>query len=334
MNGELLKRLVKSYTAGDDEAFLAAARQIVQSELKQGHTILADEIQRILAGPTQPRRSGAVERLPSQPPRSKIEGASLVDVRRTSRTLSDIILAPQPESRILRFLQEYSSQARLAEFGLAPKRKLLFYGPPGNGKTLCAEVIAGELSLPLIYVRFDSLVASYLGETSANLRRVFEFATSTVGILFFDEFDAIGKTRDDRDDVGELKRVVNSFLQLLDGFQSKGALIAATNYERSLDYALWRRFDDLIFFPMATEEQLTHYISTRLQGFRFEGFEPSQAARWCEGCSFSDVARITTEAIKTMILEGGSVLHAEAYIGAIEQHRAAQTQRQWNIDPA
>jgi SpoVK/Ycf46/Vps4 family AAA+-type ATPase len=234
-----------------------------------------------------------------------------------------MVLGERPKKRICRFLEEYSKQERLAAFGLTPKRKLLFFGPPGNGKTLCAEVIAGELEMPLFYVRFDSLVASYLGETAANLRRIFEFANANRGVVFFDEFDAIGKTRDSRDDVGELKRVVNSFLQLLDSYTGTGPIIAATNYEKLLDHALARRFDDLVHFPAPSEKQLASYFRTRMKPFRVEGVSPEDAAVWCEGCSFSDADRIFTESLKTIALERSTTLSAGAFREAVEAYQHA-----------
>jgi SpoVK/Ycf46/Vps4 family AAA+-type ATPase len=257
------------------------------------------------------------------PPRSKGDAAPLVDVRWSNKSFQDVVLGERPKKRICRFLEEYTKKERLAACGLTPKRKLLFFGPPGNGKTLCAEVIAGELEMPLFYVRFDSLVASYLGETAANLRSVYEFAASNCGVVFFDEFDAIGKTRDSRDDVGELKRVVNSFLQLLDGYAGHGPIIAATNYEKLLDHALARRFDDLVHFPAPSGKQMVSYFRTRMKPFRVEGFSPEQAAGWCEGCSFSDADRIFTESLKTIALEGSPALSAGAFREAVECYRHA-----------
>jgi SpoVK/Ycf46/Vps4 family AAA+-type ATPase len=263
----------------------------------------------------------------SQPPRSKGEALSLIDVKRPTKTMRDIVLVDETRAAVDRILEEFAKRSELADFGLSPKKKLLLFGPPGNGKTLCAEVLAGELDLPLFYVRFDGLVGSYLGETAANLRRVFDYASQGLGVLFFDEFDALGKSRDDHEDVGELKRVVNSYLQLLDNYQGPGPVIAATNYERLLDHALWRRFDALVFFPQATESQLVQYFSTRFSAFELEGFGPSEAAGWCRGSSFSDAARTCTEALKTMILSGQSCLTAGMFREAAERYQEANRHR-------
>jgi SpoVK/Ycf46/Vps4 family AAA+-type ATPase len=228
MNKELILRIVRSFRTRDERTFASSVRQLIHSERKQGHTKLADELQRLLLsslGSTPLGSDAADKAITDAVRRSKAEGVPLIDVRRPTKSLDDIVLRDETNSRINRFLHEFAKREVLARYGLVPKLKLLFFGPPGNGKTLCAEIIAAEMQLPLLYVRFDSLIGSYLGETASNLRRVFDYARAGVGVLFFDEFDAIGKHRDDRNDVGELKRVVNSFLQL-DG---RGPIVAATN---------------------------------------------------------------------------------------------------------
>jgi len=326
MNAELLRRIVRSHRERDDEAFNRAVEKLIESERKQGHTHLAKDLSNLLKNGHSQQLVQTVSTF-TQPPRSKGEGLSLVDVRHPSKSLRDIVLAEETRREIDRILEEFSKRETLASFGVEPKKKLLFFGPPGNGKTLCAEILAHELRLPLFYVRFDGLVASFLGETAANLRRVFDFAAQGLGILFFDEFDALGKSRDDHEDVGELKRVVNSFLQLLDNYGGPGPIIAATNYERLLDYALWRRFDGLVFFPQATEAQLTQYFSIRLGAFRLHGFRPLDAASWCQGASFSDASRTCTEALKTMILSESPILTAAMFRQAAETYQSANKHR-------
>jgi SpoVK/Ycf46/Vps4 family AAA+-type ATPase len=331
MNGELIKRIVRSFYARDDPRFSAAVRQLIGSERRQGHQRLATDLEKLMNNGGRTRRPSPSDHGDNgaDPPRSRTEAVPLVDVRRSSKTLDDILLAPEPKSRIMRFLEEYGKRSALAEYGLRPKLKLLFHGPPGNGKTLCAEVIAGELDLPLFYVPLDTLIASYLGETAANLRKVFDHGTRELGVLFFDEFDAIGKTRDDRADGGELKRVINSFLQMLDNYEGRGPIIAATNYESLLDASLWRRFDDVILFPRATAAQLVQYFERRLRPFRVHGFSAEDAASWCNGCSFSDAARTVTEAIKTMVLREEHSLTADAFSDATQRYASlAKADRQ------
>lgn len=329
MNKELILRIVRSFRSRDEKAFASSVRQLIHSERKQGHTKLADELQRLLLSSVGSfsGRDPVGKAITDAVPRSKAEGISLIDVRHPSKSLDDIVLRDETHGRINRFLHEFAKRDLLARYGLVPKLKLLFFGPPGNGKTLCAEIIAAEMQLPLLYVRFDSLIGSYLGETASNLRRVFDYAKAGIGVLFFDEFDAIGKHRDDRNDVGELKRVVNSFLQLLDNYDGRGPIVAATNYENILDHALWRRFDDAIYFPQPNEQELESYLTLRLSGFKLEGFSIRDAAAWCLGCSFSTVNRIVTDSVKTMALAGEILITNGMFRDALERARAADLHR-------
>jgi SpoVK/Ycf46/Vps4 family AAA+-type ATPase len=181
---------------------------------------------------------------------------------------------------------------------------LLFVGPPGCGKTLCAETLAMELGLDLLRARFDGIVSSYLGETANNLRRVFGYAGQQKAVLFFDEFDALGKRRDDPQEVGELKRVVSSFLQILDAHPRDRMVVAATNHEGMLDDALWRRFDEVLYFGRPTEEQLVRLVEMRLRAVRKRSIDVGAFARELIGFSFADAERVCLEATKAMLLAG------------------------------
>lgn len=336
VNRELLKRIARSFLRHDEKEFFAAMRQLISAERRQGHTRLADELTKILSNGKSAEETitfRSYETL-SPSPVSKRENAALIDVRQADHQLDEIVLAEETESQVHRFLAEFGKRDELAKYGLKPRLKLLFFGPPGNGKTLCAEIIAAELRLPLFYVRFDSLVASYLGETSVNLRRVFDFATSHTGVLLLDEFDAIGKSRDDREEVGELKRVVNSFLQLLDNYSGTSPIIAATNYEKLLDYALWRRFDSLVYFPQATEVQIEKYLHLRLSAVPSRGFDLPLASHLCRGMSYADVALAFTDAIKSMVLSGQKILTYEMFRCEVERLRAAHEHRNTRAAPA
>jgi SpoVK/Ycf46/Vps4 family AAA+-type ATPase len=324
MNIELVLKIVRASRANDDRSFSAAVRELIRLEKKQGHQNVAEQLQRALSLRTPERSDQPRRDVNLAVPRSKGDGSTLIDVRTPSKALDDVVLRDETAAKIIRFLQECTKRETLGRYGLSPKLKLLFFGPPGNGKTLAAEVIASELQLPLFYVRFDGLVGSYLGETATNLRKVFEFAQSGLGILFFDEFDAIGKKRNDPNDVGELKRVVNTFLQLLDCYTGQSPIIAATNHEDILDYALWRRFDDSIFFPQPNETELQRYVRSRIAGFRVEGFTPDEAAKWMLGCSFAMVQRVITDAMKTMVLTGEGVISRGMLKDALDRSRSSE----------
>lgn len=247
---------------------------------------------------TKPRRLLDFGALPRDPDRD----VALVDVREPQRSRSDIVLLPDIDRKLTRIADEFRGRDVLARHGLSPKSRLLFVGPPGCGKTLCAEVLAEELGLPLLVARFDGIVSSFLGETASNLRQVFEFASSRLSVLFFDEFDALGKRRDDDQEVGELKRVVSSFLQFLDGHPHDHIVIAATNHAGMLDDALWRRFDEILHFERPTEEGLRRLVELRLRGVRKRAVDLSAVVAGMQGFAFADAERVCLEAIKVMHL--------------------------------
>jgi SpoVK/Ycf46/Vps4 family AAA+-type ATPase len=255
-------------------------------------------------------------------PRDPDRDAALVEVHHPQRTRSEIVLAPEVASRIERIVEEFRAQANLARHGLSPKSRLLFVGPPGCGKTLCAEILAGELGLDLLHARFDGIVSSYLGETASNLRRVFGYASQQRAVLFFDEFDALGKRRDDPQEVGELKRVVSSFLQILDAHPRDRMVIAATNHEGMLDDALWRRFDEVLFFGRPSVEQLVSLMNLRLQSVRKRSVDLTAFANEMAGFSFADAERVCVEATKAMILRGLKEMGADLLSNELAEQRA------------
>jgi AAA+ superfamily predicted ATPase len=188
---------------------------------------------------------------------------------------------------------------------MQPAQRLLFCGPPGCGKTLAAEVIAHALSMPLILVRLDSVISSFLGETAANLRKVFDYIAEHPVVALFDEFDALTKDRGDSADHGELKRSVNAVLQMMDSYRGASILIATTNYETLLDKAVWRRFDEVVRFEMPNLEQIKRLLAMKLSGIR-RNFEPDdgQVASLFKGMSHADIERVLRRAVKEMILSG------------------------------
>jgi AAA+ superfamily predicted ATPase len=181
----------------------------------------------------------------------------------------------------------------------------LFCGPPGCGKTLAAEVIAAALSMPLVLVRLDSVISSFLGETAANLRKVFDYIEEQPVVALFDEFDALTKDRGDRADHGELKRSVNAVLQMMDGYRGESILVATTNYETLFDKAVWRRFDEVVRFEMPNLEQIKRLLTLKLSGIRrnFEA-DDAQVASLFKGMSHADIERVLRRAVKEMILSG------------------------------
>lgn len=266
----------------------------------------------------QPSRIIEFGSLPRDPDRD----AALVDVRRPESSRDQIILAEDLKRKLDRIEAEYRERPALSRLGLTPKSRLLFVGPPGCGKTLCAEVLAGELGLTLLYARFDGIVSSYLGETASNLRRLFNYARQHQAVLFFDEFDALGKRRDDSQEVGELKRVVSSFLQLLDSYPKEHLVVAATNHEGMLDDALWRRFDEVLFFDKPTSEQLTQLMELRLRAVRKRDVDLGAVVAEMKGFTYADGERVCFEATKAMVLAKRKELSQDMLLDELREQKA------------
>jgi SpoVK/Ycf46/Vps4 family AAA+-type ATPase len=300
--GDLLKKLFLSYLKRNDDSFKSAALEIIAEEQKKNHTLLAEELQRILSNSVINSTTVEPRYDISTLPKDRERQALLVEIRKAERYLPDIILSKENQNRVEEIMNEFRRGEILRSHGINPRTKLLFCGLPGCGKTLLAEVMAAELGLPILYTRFDTIVSSYLGETSANLRKVFDYATRGTWVVFFDEFDAIGKSRDDLTEHGELKRVINSFLQLLDGFHGKSLVIAATNHEHLLDIALWRRFDEVLRLERPSIHDIRTLITKKLGGMPHPQIKPEAIACRLKGLSHAEVERICYDAIRLSVL--------------------------------
>ncbi len=320
-SGEVLKRLLKSFKEGDRDSFLKAAEDLIKEEQMANHHSVARDLKRILADAEFTDASRVNTLGFFQLPRDKEKGTPLVEIRFPQKFLHEIILEEELKKQMDVTIQEYRFQSVLRANGLEPRQKLLFAGPPGCGKTLASEVIATELGLPLLHVRFDSLVSSYLGETATNLGKVFDFAKKSTWLIFFDEFDAIGKSRDDSSDHGELKRVVNAFLQLLDGFDSEGIIAAATNHEHLLDDALWRRFDDIMYFPLPRISDIEKLLKLKLQNVRHLSIDFNRYSKLMGGWSYADIERVCLESMKIMLLNEKRVLTEDDINEAISRQQ-------------
>ncbi len=320
---DLIKRLFRCHKTNDPSGFMDAAQAIIEEERKKHHGILAEELGRILT-------NGFVKETPSQlahyqpPPRDPDRTTPLLQIKHPDRYLRDLVLADQQTSSLEITIREFREWDVLQANGLTPNHKLLFCGPPGCGKTVTAEAIARDLGLPLLYVRFDSVVSSLLGETSANIRKVFDYASNGTWVLFFDEFDAIGRSRDDISEHGEIKRVVNSFLQLLDNFTGKSLIIAATNFERSLDYALWRRFDAILRFEKPDLEQIIDLMHRHLSGLGVSKELLAQKARELLNMSHGDVERVCVDILKLCVMEGKKTCEEKDVEQAIQRQKHRQ----------
>lgn len=309
-SGKVLRQLIRAGADGDVAAFKAASHSVIEEERQKQHHLLANDLERLLYG-TQIGASSNVRKLHkgSELPTNKDNGLALLEERAVVREEKDIILSDATQTLLSEIIHEHNHADVLRSYGLRPAQKLLFCGPSGCGKTLAAEVIAHSLSLPLVIVRLDSVISSFLGETASNLRKVFDYVAQYPVVALFDEFDALAKDRGDAADHGELKRSVNAVLQMLDSYRGESLLIATTNYESLLDQAVWRRFDETLSFELPNLEQIKRLLALKLSGIRCD-FEPEdhEIATLFKGLSHADIERILRRAVKEMVLSGREFL--------------------------
>jgi SpoVK/Ycf46/Vps4 family AAA+-type ATPase len=302
-SADQLKALLKSHLEGDDARFFSVAMQVAAHEAKLGHGKLAEEL-RALIDQAKARRGLSAQvgekAIPISRPRGELAG--LLTVTYPKARLGEMVLDNVLASQLNRIVREQRQASQILAHGLRPRRKLLLMGPPGTGKTMTASVLAGELGLPLFQVRLDGLITKYMGETAAKLRQVFEATDRTRGVYFFDEFDAIGSQRGLANDVGEVRRILNSFLQMIEQDESHSLIIAATNHPEILDHALFRRFDDVLHYELPIEAQITSVLKSRLGKMAAKGVSWKRLAGGAVGLSYAEVARASDEVLKEALI--------------------------------
>jgi SpoVK/Ycf46/Vps4 family AAA+-type ATPase len=323
-----LKKLFRGYKIGDQQTFMDAALEIIADEKKKSHDLLANELLRILdyGSVHTPHSSYQVVHSFESLPKDNDKGSSLIEVRQSKRYLADLMFDESQSKALENVISEFRQWDVLEANGLSPSHKLLFCGPPGCGKTATAEAMASELGLPLLYVRFDSVISSLLGETSSNLRKVFDFINKGSWVILFDEFDAIGRSRDDASEHGELKRVVNSFLQLLDRYSGKSLVIAATNFEQALDPAIWRRFDEIVRFEKPDEKQINNLLKKKLVNLKVNVTKLTSLSKKLLGMSHAEVERVCFDILRSNVISGDREVKDEDLIEAFnKQERRKQS---------
>ncbi len=320
-NAEQIKALVKSHIERDDQHFYSVAMQVAAREARVGHGKLAEELREMIdAAKARISPEGTSGKLvPLARPRGEL--ANLLTVSYPKNRLADMVLDAEMAEQLGRIMKEQKHHSRIREHGLSPRRKLLLIGPPGTGKTLTASVLAGELGIPLFSVRLDALITKYMGETAAKLRQIFDAINDVRGVYFFDEFDAIGSQRGLDNDVGEIRRVLNSFLQMIEHDQSHSLIIAATNHVEILDYALFRRFDDVIEYRLPTTPQATKLIQSRLGNFAPKPFPLKALTTRTEGLSYAEIKRAVDESIKEAVMHDEERVKADVLARAFDERR-------------
>ena len=326
MRSDLLKRLFQSHIERDEKKFIETANEIIKNEKRQKHSLLAKDLEKIVSSmPHNNFKSNNFSKryktnIPI--PRDTEKGFPLLEIREYYFNFSDAILSDELNERLHFIVEELKDAEILNTYGLKPKSKILFCGPPGTGKTLSSKVISSVIGYPLVYIRFDSIMSSYLGETATNLRKIFDFIEQGEWVVLFDEFDIIGKKRDDPYEHGEIKRVVNNFMQMLDNYEGKSLLIAATNHQQLLDSAIWRRFDDILYFDMPDVHRRVQLFNKYLKVLkRSKDLDISNLSEITEDFSPADIAQTCEESLRRVIVNNKTEITHGDIIWAIDQQK-------------
>jgi SpoVK/Ycf46/Vps4 family AAA+-type ATPase len=319
-----VKALIRSHAEGDDERFFAIAMQVAAQEARQGHTKFAQELRDLVDQARARSKSAAAGQrtrpVPIVQPRGELTGLLAADFPKTR--LSDMALDEAIRSRVDRVLLEQRQREKILAHGLRPLRKLLLVGPPGTGKTMTASALAGELAVPLFTTQLDGLITKYLGETAAKLRMIFEAIRQTRAVYLFDEFDALGGERAAKNEVGEIRRVLNSFLQFLEQDESDSIIVAATNHPQILDKALFRRFDSVIEYKLPSENIIEEVMRARLSLLDTSRVNWPEVVEAAKGLSHSDLTRACEHAAKNAILEHHTRIDMPELIKALSERRS------------
>jgi len=318
---EQLKSLIKSHFSEDFEAFVTVVLQVAAHEAQQGHGELAHDIRQIVDKARRDKRSAIILKFPQD-----LRG--LVVAENSSVPFSALIVPKTVRTRIERIIHEHRQQAKLKLHGLSHRRKILLTGPPGTGKTMTSRVLAYELRLPLYTIQVDKLVTKFMGETSAKLRQIFDLIQEKVGVYLFDEFDAIGGERSLETDVGEMRRVLNSFLQFIEQDTSDSLIVAATNSPTLLDRALYRRFDDVLYYDRPLADARKRLLENILGAFLPSNFNLTSAVRLSTGLSHAEIDQASRDAVKLAILSDSKTISPQILLQMIKERRAAHLGRQ------
>jgi AAA+ superfamily predicted ATPase len=329
MNQALLTRLFKTIEGDSETPLIKVAHIIIEDEKSKGHDKFANQLATILrANIERSEKSKSIFRVlkdssPQIPVdrRYKLPLATFVEHENLRRNM---VLSSESEKKITRIENEFLASDRLALHGLKPRKKILLYGSSGCGKSMAAERIAWDLGLPFYKVRFDSIISSYLGESASNLQNLFESMSDYPCVLLLDEFDIIGKQRDTKiNDIGEIHRIVNVLLGLLEEYDGAGILIATTNLEGALDKALFRRFDDLIELPKPSRIEIMELLFSSFSALKLnKNVNLSHFASKMEGLSYAIIVKIANDAAKKAVINTREEISCEDLENALSENFA------------
>jgi AAA+ superfamily predicted ATPase len=317
---EQIKALIRSHFSDDTERFFTAALQVAAHEAGQGHGALAHEI-RDLVDKARREKGAVVLKFPSE-----IRGLVLSEEPEVPK--SALVLPHALVNRIERIIHEYRQQDKLKGHGLTYRRKIMLIGPAGTGKTMTARVLAHELRMPLHTIQVDRLVTKFMGETSAKLRQIFDLIQQKTGVYLFDEFDAIGGERSLENDVGEMRRVLNAFLQFIEQDTSDSVIVSATNSPKLLDRALFRRFDDVLYYEQPGSEERKRLIQNVLGVFLSPELAWKAVLTESEGLSHSEIDQACRDATKQAILGDKQTVNSSLLRQMLKERQSAHAGRE------
>ncbi|NTM01604.1 ATP-binding protein [Enterococcus faecium] len=299
---EQVKALIKSHYSSSEGLFESVAMQIAAFEAKKGKKEYAREIRNIVEMEKKKKRTYTFD---------NVDG--LIDFSQPNVRLNNLVLDTEIDSKIKEIVNEFWNQEKLESFGLKNKRKILLAGPPGTGKTMTASVLANELGLNLGIIQMDKMMTKYMGETTVKLRHIFDSINSFPAVYLFDEFDAIGSDRNAENDIGEVRRILNTFLQLIEQNESNIIIIAATNNFTSLDTALFRRFDEVIQYHTLSVEKIEKLIKINLRNFKLNSASLRMASEVALGLSQAEIVKAVENTLRYSILHNNSKI-SEDYL--------------------
>lgn len=317
-DADLIKLLFEAHRDSNEELFVQTAQSIIGRELSANHHHEAQDLIRALGVDRQRAERRKLTRLPL---RNNTVAADALVLQRHEGHAIEPVLSPAIARKIHRIIAEYRSREKLFAHGLRPATRILFWGPPGNGKTLTAHFIAQQIGLAIGTANLSGVISSLLGATATQLNSIFKEAAERPMVLFLDEFDALAKERDDDLEIGEPKRIVNSLLQSIDNFAStRSLLIAATNHQHLLDSAVWRRFDMVVGFPLPGSSEREIHLKRLLSGVKVTG-ALSKLAAAAEKLSFADMTSAVEESLKTMVLESRKTVTATDLVQSLQERK-------------
>lgn len=320
MYSEMIK-IIEGGLSGDKNRVYSYSKKLIEELEKENEKLLAKKINRIIE--EKKTTMAVVEQFSGKPvdQESRMDMVQ-IDIPKENKFIS---LDNRTENEINDFIDIIKSRNELLRRGINENMSMLLYGYPGCGKTSIAELISNRLQLPLVTVRFDTIISSLLGSTSKNIRKVFEYASSKPCILFLDEFDVVAKARDDKNEVGELKRVVNTLIQNMDLYiNNGGVLIAATNHEELLDTAIWRRFGYVLEINKPLKKEIEKFIKQLIKQYKFKIDKENKISRLSEsfdGMSYAEIKKVIMSVIKKAIINNQNYLNYIDIIYEIYLHK-------------